>query len=267
MNKIYALGPQFSYSYNLAVRAYDPKYVHCVQNIHEVFTHVMAENDAKGIVPIENMLTGSVRESLLALKKYSICIERSFDLHIEHILASHSRVYTKIVSHGQPLAQCSQFIHTKKCEIVEVSSTSAAMQMAASDPSVAAIGNMEAAQYYHVPIVKQRISDRTHNVTRFIEIRNNTKTCTNSGTKTSMIITPQEDHAGLLFEILSVFEIKGLNLTKIESMPTGNKMNDYIFYIDIDGALEENRVQDAISFLHTFVTIDIFGSYNIVEIN
>ena len=81
-----------------------------------------------------------------------------------------------------------------------------------------------------------------------------------------MIITPTEDRAGLLFEILSVFEIKGINLTKIESMPTGNKMNDYIFYIDIDGALAEQRVQDAIMFLRTFVTVDVFGSYNIEEI-
>ncbi len=266
MNKIYALGPQFSYSYNLAVRAYDAKHVYCVQNIHDVFTHVMDENDARGIVPIENMLTGSVRESLLALKKYSICIERSFDLCIEHVLASHGHAYTKIASHGQPLAQCSEFIRTKKCEIVEVSSTSVAMQMAASDPSVAAIGNVDAAQYYNVPIVEQHISDRTHNVTRFIEIRNNARICTNSGTKTSMIITPREDRAGLLFEILSVFEIKEINLTKIESMPTGNKMNDYIFYIDIDGALKERRVQDAISFLRTFVTVDVFGSYDIKEI-
>ena len=266
MNKIYALGPQFSYSYNLAVHVFGAENVFCVGHIYDIFVHVMAENDARGIVPIENMLTGSVRESLLSLKKYNICIERSFDLQIEHVLAAQGDDYTKIVSHGQPLAQCSEFVRQSHCDVVEVSSTSAAMQMAASDPSVAAIGNEEAAQHNGVPIIKRGISDRTHNVTRFVEIRNNAQTCTITGTKTSMIITPTEDRAGLLFEILSVFEIKGINLTKIESMPTGNKMNDYIFYIDIDGALAEQRVQDAIMFLRTFVSVDVFGSYNIEEI-
>ncbi|MFA5986196.1 MAG: prephenate dehydratase domain-containing protein [Parcubacteria group bacterium] len=266
MHKVYTLGPQFSYSYNLAARVFDPQNIVCVHNISDVFDQVMAQDSARGIVPIENMLTGSVRESLLSLKKYNICIERSFDLRIEHVLASQTDTYTKIASYTQPLAQCSAFVRSKKCAVVEASSTSAAMQIAAEDPSVAAIGNEEAAHHYGVPVVERQISDRMRNITRFIEIRNNKKTCTITGSKTSMIITPTEDRAGLLFEILSVFEIKGINLTKIESMPTGNKMNDYIFYIEIDGALEERRIQDALAFLRTFVTVDVFGSYNIEEV-
>ena len=57
--------------------------------------------------------------------------------------------------------------------------------------------------------------------------------------------------------------IKNINLTKIESIPTGVKMNDYVFYIDIEGGLEEKRVADAIEFLKTFVEVDVFGSYDI----
>jgi prephenate dehydratase len=266
MYKVYTLGPQFSYSYNLATRVFDPQSIVCVQNIGDVFDRVMENDRARGIVPIENMLTGSVRESLLSLKKYNICIDRSFDLRIDHVLASQSDAYTKIVSFSQPLAQCSEFVRSKKCDVVEASSTSAAMRIAAEDSSVAAIGNEEAAHHYGVPVVERQISDRTRNITRFIEICKNKKTCAITGTKTSMIITPTEDRAGLLFEILSVFEIKGINLTKIESMPTGNKMNDYIFYIEIDGALEEKRIQDALAFLRTFVAVDVFGSYNIEEI-
>ena len=75
------------------------------------------------------------------------------------------------------------------------------------------------------------------------------------------MIKPLEDRAGILFEILSVFQIKNINLTKIESIPTGVKMNDYVFYIDIEGNLSENRVKDALEFLKTFVEVDVFGSY------
>jgi prephenate dehydratase len=267
MNKIYTLGPQFSYSYNVARKIADgERKIVCVDTISDVFANVIAQRESHGIVPIENMLIGTVRESLLSLKKYPVCIHHARDLHIEHVLAARTKKYTKIVSHGQSLAQCSDFVRAQKVEVVEVSSTSAAMCMAATDDTIAAIGNGEAARHYDVPIIKEKITDRKQNITRFIEISGNMGTCATSGTKTSMIITPTEDRAGLLFEILSVFEIKEINLTKIESMPTGNKMNDYIFYIDIDGALEEKRVEDAIAFLRTFVTVDVFGSYSIKNI-
>lgn len=265
MNKVYTLGPKFSYSYNLSAKVFSAEEIVCLDSISDVFRKIIAEKDAIGIVPIENMLNGSVRESLLALKKYSVCIERAFDMDIEHVLASKGKDFSKVLSHSQPLAQCSEYLQKNNLEAAVASSTSEAMRLASEDGSIAAIGNREAADYYGVPIVEENISNRDHNITRFIEIRNGVEKCCVAGTKTSMIITPVEDRAGLLFEILSVFEIKKINLTKIESIPTGNKMNDYIFYIDIDGALEERRVADAIDFLKTFVKVDIFGTYNIEE--
>jgi prephenate dehydratase len=265
MNKVHVLGPVFSYSYNLAKKLFKAEIIVCEKSIEDVFEAASGNESALGIVPMENMLNGTVRESLFALEKFAMCIEKAYDFHIENVLAAKQDDFTRIASHPQPLAQCSQFLKDKNVEIIETSSTSQAMEMAAKDGTIAAIGNREAAEHYGLIVAEERISNRDSNITRFIGIRSGAKGCSKKGRKTSMIIKPMEDRAGLLFEILSVFEIKKINLTKIESIPTGNKMNDYIFYIDIDGALEEKRITDAIEFLKTFVQVDIFGSYDIEE--
>jgi len=259
------LGPQYSYSYNLASEYYTESEIVCVQSIGKVFKEVAEHADHKGVVPVENMINGSVRETFLYLEKYQLKIVRAFDYQIENILASNSAKYTKIASHAQPLAQCSEYIQSVDgIEIVEASSTSAAMQLAAEDDSVAAIGNTKAAQHYGVSVVKTDICNKERNVTRFIEISQNTYESEDVRDKTSIMIRPREDRAGILFEILSIFHIKNINLTKIESIPTGAKMNDYIFYIDIEGDLKEQRIADALRFLKTFVEVETFGSYSVL---
>jgi len=264
--KIFVLGPQYSYSYNLAADYYDEKEIFCLSSIEEVFKEVAKNNGVRGIVPIENVLNGSVRESFIGLKKYSVVILRAFDYKIENVLAAKDKKYSKIVSHSQPLAQCSDFIRSlKNIEVLEVSSTSKAMEMAAQDKNFAAIGNEKAAQHYGVKVLNKKISNNDLNITRFVEISKNYPKDfdKNKGEKTSIMIKPLEDRAGILFEILSVFQIKNINLTKIESIPTGVRMNDYVFYIDIEGNLGEKRVKDALEFLKTFVEVDVFGSYEI----
>jgi prephenate dehydratase len=263
MEKIIVLGPKYSYSYNVASEHYKEDDILCVTNIGDVFKEVAQNKDYKGIVPIENMLNGSVRETFLNLRKYPLVILRAFDYKIENILANNEN-YSKIVSHTQPLAQCSDFIRAQKdIEIIETSSTSKAMEVAAQDESCAAIGNRRAAEHYGVKIINIEISNKDLNITRFVEISQTKPVDFKAGEKTSMMIKPLEDRAGILFEILSIFRIKNINLTKIESIPTGVKMNDYVFYLDIDGSLEEKRIIDAIEFLRTFVEVNVFGSYEI----
>lgn len=266
MEKIYVLGPKYSYSYNVAARLYDSDYIVCVDAITDVVTCVAQGSHVSGIIPIENMLNGSVRETFRALQKNHVYITRAIDFCINHVIAAKNTDFGKIASHAQSLAQCSTYIRSQEgVEVIEVSSTSKAMEMAANDPKIAAIGNEEAARYYGLQVIDTDVSNKSVNVTRFIEIIKDKTDNFASGTKTSMIITPQEDRTGLLFEILSIFQVKRINLTKIESIPTGNKMNDYLFYIDIDGALSDQHVIDALAFLRTFVHVDVFGSYDIEE--
>ncbi len=264
IEKIITLGPRFSYSYNVAFANYKDVEIEPVDTISDVFENI--SKDIHGIVPIENMLNGSVRETFLELQKNNISIIKAFDYAIAHVLASQNDSFDMVMSHAQALVQCSEYVNTlrkKGIKIIEAPSTSRAMEIAAEDQSVAAIGSIDATKYYNLNIVKNGISNKNKNITRFIEIARDKKQT--RGSKTSIIIKPTVDRSGLLFEILSVFKIKDINLTKIESIPTGEKMNDYIFYLDLDGCMEYKNMKDAFDFLNTFVDVTILGSYNIVK--
>lgn len=264
MTQIYVLGPEYSYSYNLAATMYAAEDVVCVDSIAEAVERVGAEHSARAMVPVENVLGGSVRETLRAMHSAPVRIVRAIDYAIRNVLAAQGEGFTMVASHAQALTQCAAYLRTRGLMKKEVAATSAAMELAAADATIAAIGAPEAAAHYGLRIIDEHVSDKTVNVTRFLELvyADDDMRATH-GAKTSMIITPTEDRAGLLFEILSVFQIKNINLTKIESMPTGNKMNDYLFYIDIDGSLTETHVQEAIAFLRTLMRVDVFGSYDI----
>jgi chorismate mutase/prephenate dehydratase len=262
--KVITLGPKFSHSYNISARYFSEDEIILAETIPEIFKKVA--NQIYGIVPMENMLNGSVRETFMSLQKKNIKIFRGFDYKIEHILAGQTNEFKIVASHPQSLLQCSEYIQRlrkKGIKIIEVSSSSKAMEIAQEDKRVAAIGSYEATRYYGLKILKKNISNQKNNITRFIEIgRGKINT---QGAMTSLIISPDTDRSGLLFEILAVFKIKELNLTKIESLATGKNMNNYMFYIDIDSSLEHSRLQEAIKFLKTFVKVDILGSYDIIS--
>ncbi len=266
MAKIYVLGPEYSYSYNLAVATSAPEDVVCVDSIVEAVERVGAEASARALVPVENVLGGSVRETLRAMHGAPVRIVRAMDYTIRNVLAAQGEQFTTVASHAQALTQCAAYLRARGLAKKEVDATSAAMELAAADAAIAAIGAPEAAAHYRLRIIDEHVSDKTINTTRFLELTHaNGDTEHTHGAKTSMMITPTEDRAGLLFEILSVFQIKKINLTKIESMPTGQKMNDYLFYIDIDGSLAQTHVQEAIAFLRTLMRVDVFGSYDVEE--
>lgn len=263
-SKILTLGPEFSYSYNLSKETYPDDEIICLNSIEEVFERVSKDENLIGIIPVENMINGTVRETFISLRNYKVKITKAYDYGISHCLASQSNNFTKILSHPQALAQSSNFLkqfRDKNIKIEESSSTSKAFELAAENESIAAIGSKLGAKKYKLKIFNENIGNNSNNVTRFIEIRKNK--IENIGQKTSMIIEPKEDRAGLLFEILAIFKIKDINLTKIESLPTGEKFGEYIFYIDVEASLTDKELLDAIKFLETFVNVYLFGSYDV----
>lgn len=269
--KVALLGPKYSYSYNVTNEVFgkDVDIIYC-SNISDIFSCVCKDDSVLGMVPIENLINGNVRETLVGLKKNKVKIQKAFDYEIHCCLASQSDKFTKIVSHPQPIGQCSDYLKTyrdKGYDILECASTSRAMEMAKEDSSIAGIGSIVCANAQGLKIIDNNIENNSNNMTRFLLIsQNEVKSSTLKNAKTSMMIEPNYDRAGLLFEILSVFKIKDINLTKIESIPTGNKIGEYLFYIDVQSDLKEKRMQDAIKFLETFVSVYLFGSYDVERV-
>lgn len=271
-DRIAVLGPENSYSHFLGEKVFDSDKNEFIlfDNIEAVFKEVSKNENVIGIVPFENMIHGSVRETFICLKKYDIKIVKSFDLSIHHCLASKSKNFKKIASHPQALAQCSDFLEefrNRGIEIVESSSTSKAMELASLNKDYAAIGNEVAASKNELSVLNKNIENNSNNVTRFVEISK--KCCefsSNKNAKSSLMLVPKEDRPGLLFEILALFKIKDINLTKIESIPTGKGIGEYLFYIDIEGSVLDDNIKVTIEFLKTIVDVNLFGSYEVIKV-
>ena len=268
--KVAILGPEYSYSHLLAQKVCsNGKFLFC-NNIEEVFKLVHRGKIKTGLVPIENMLNGSVRESILSLKKYKIKINNLYNFPIHHCFASKSKNFKKIISHPQAIAQCSKFLdlyRKKGIEIVETTSTSKALEMASLDKDYAAIGSTDGAKHFGLTIIKDKIENNHNNVTSFIFISQKESLIdSKASVRTSILVIPTQDHPGLLYEVLFSFKKNNINLTKIESIPTGEKIGEYIFYIEFDGNLSEDSVHMALNTIKALYNIYVLGSYEVKNV-
>ncbi len=266
MNKIAVLGPKYSYCHILAMKTFPEREFLFCQKISEIFRSVAEGKVGQGIVPLENMLNGSVRESIMSLLKYKVKINQAFNFPIHHCLAAQGNKFTKIVSHPQALAQCSGFLIDK--EIIRSASTSKAMEIAADDESFAAIGAKEAVKHYGLQVIQENIEDNHDNVTRFVLISNeeSENEVAKEKVQTSLVLDPKEDKPGLLFLILAPFAAQNINLMKIESLPSGKKMGEYVFYLEIAGSFSDSNVKAAINFLKESTEVHSLGEYGVRDV-
>src|SRR3989344_1381557 len=265
-NKISILGPNYSYCHVLALKAFPNSEFLMCQTIPEIFKNVFEGKTLQGLVPIENMIHGTVRESITSLQKYKIKINEAYDLPIHHCLASKNKDFKIISSKQEALSQCSILLEEYKnlgLQIADAPSTSKAMETASQTPDYAAIGSLEAAKSLGLQIIRENVGDNHNNVTRFILISKRKSDEKLEDARTSLMIIPKKDRPGLLYEILSVFKEENVNLTKIESIPTGKKLGDYEFFIEISGSLKEDRIIKALNKLKTMQEVYPFGSYKL----
>ncbi len=266
--KAATLGPEYSYSDILTRKEFPDCEIILCNSIPEIFEKVAGKEVSKGIAPIENMMHGTVRESLISLWKYKIKINKELDIPIRLCLASKKANFKKIISKMEALSQCSQAISSYKGKVTieETSSTSKAMEIASKDEEYAAIGSKEAAASQGLNIINENVADNLGNVTRFVEISLNDGIAIGKNVRTSMMIVPKGDRAGLLHEILSIFKEKNINLTKIESIPSGKKLGEYEFFIEIEGNQSDDEIKDVLTKLGKIHEVYCFGSYEIKRV-
>lgn len=259
--KIAVLG-KYSYSHIAGEKVF-PKgdFIFC-NKIENIYQTVLNGEADFGMAPIENMLQGSVRESINALSASRLKILHAYDLPIQHCLASLSGNFKKIISHPQALGQCSKFLSENKNLILEeATSTSKAMEIASKNQDYAAIGSKEAGKFFNLKIIKNNIEDNPENITRFILVSRKFVMQKGSNVRTSFMIIPHSDKPGLLFNILKAFKDNNINLTKIESLPLGRKIGEYEFFMEIDGSEKDNMVEKAIKEISKSNEVHSFGSY------
>ncbi|TAK01739.1 MAG: prephenate dehydratase [Candidatus Manganitrophaceae bacterium] len=264
------LGPRATFSHLATLQRFGFSVTDLpVNSIKEVFDEVERGRADFGVVPIENSTEGVVNHTLDLFIDSPLKIFGEILLDVSHHLQSKSgkiEEVRKIYSHPQPIAQCKYWLEKNLPQIplVEVSSTTRAAEMAAQDPTVAAIASELASQLYGLSIIRRRIEDNANNVTRFLVISQ--KGAARTGRDKTSIMFSIKDKVGALYEMLRPFSEQQINLTKIESRPSKKKAWEYIFYIDMIGHLEDGKIRTAIDQLKSqAVFLKILGSYPMAE--
>jgi prephenate dehydratase len=241
--------------------------------IHDAILAVERGEAERALVPFENSIEGSVRSTLdtLAFETKAVTIVGEHDFTVRaHLIAREGvelGAIEAVLSHPQPLAQCARFLreHLPEVERRAVSSTAAAVRMAGeSDRPWAAIGARSAAELYGCVILREGIEDEPDNVTRFVWIAPEETAPQGTGPwKTSLVFSELgEDHPGALVEALQEFSSRKINLSRIESRPLRQGLGRYMFFCDLEGAITDQAISEAIASLRTKAeSVRILGSY------
>ncbi|HHY05454.1 MAG TPA: prephenate dehydratase [Clostridia bacterium] len=219
-------------------------------DIPEVMEAVAQGTVEQGIVPAENSIAGTVNITAdLLAHELNLFIQGEIVLDITHHLLSFTpdlaQIHT-VISHPQALAQCRHFLknHLPHATILKKESTAEAVRLLKEEKQTgtAAIGSLASHLHYQVPIKYWHIGDFPHNQTRFLLLEKNPLPHPNPQ-KTSLIVFPQANRPGQLYEILGVFAKYKLNLCKVESRPDKKELGSYLFLIDYESTLPSSKLQ------------------------
>jgi prephenate dehydratase len=223
-----------------------------------------------GVVPIENSVEGAVTATLDGLASgRDLIIRAEVSLPVSFALLAWpgtTLAEIRVVS-GHPVAQpqCRRWLAASlpDAEWRPASSNAEAARQAAAGTVDAALAGAFAAEVYGLAVLAEDINDADNAETRFVAVSLPGPLPEPTGAdKTSVVASLAEDHPGALMEILSQFAVRGINLTRIESRPTGDRLGRYCFSIDCEGHAAEERVGEALMGLHRICRdVRFLGSY------
>lgn len=235
------------------------------KDISEVFDDVEKGRAEFGVVPIENSTEGVVSHTLdmFVTSRLKICSEVMLGISLALLNRSGNTADIKrVCSHPNPLAQCRRWLKSNLpgAEIKEVSSTARAAEMAAEESSTAAVASIAAAKIYDLCVLEKSIEDNADNFTRFLVIGKETGSRT--GHDKTSIMFAIKDAPGALYTMLKPFAARGINLTKIESRPLKTRAWEYVFFVDLDGHMEDSEIRQAVKELEGYCSfLKVLGSY------
>jgi prephenate dehydratase len=224
------------------------------------------------VVPIENSVEGSVPVTLDELATgQPLMITREMTVPIAFSLlaryGTEREDVRRVATHPHAAAQTRRWtaLHLPHAEVVHATSTAQAAYLLTEDdaPWDAAISAPLAAEHYRLAVLAERIGDNPDALTRFVLVSRPGVPAPPSGRdKTSLVAFMREDHPGALLEILEQLTMRGVNLTRIESRPTGAALGNYCFSIDCEGHVEDARVGEALMGLRRICSdVRFLGSY------
>lgn len=271
MQTLAYLGPPgtFSEEAAMAYASADTEYLP-LASMPAVVTAAETGAATAGILPIENVLEGSVNTTLdLLIHETSLRIAGETVIPIQQYLVARPGVtlpQVKVLyAHPQSLGQCRRFV--ERClpgvaTVASLSNSAAPAEALADERPAAAISTLRAAELTGANVVARAINDRSDNVTRFIALGREDSPPTGDDKTSFCVGFGREDRAGLLVEVLQVLADAHINMTKLESRPAKEVLGRYIFLIDINGHRSDDHVAKALAQIRAQTgLLKIFGSY------
>lgn len=259
------LGPEATYTHQAARSKFGASVRYSPQvSIADVFDRVARGQADYGVVPIENSTEGAVNHTLDMFMDSELRICAQILLRIENNLLARipREQIRRVYSHPQVFGQCRNWLRNnlQDVETIEVSSTTRAAELAASEAGAGALAGRTAAEVYGLNILESSIQDQPNNTTRFLVIGHVASPPT--GNDRTSVMFCIRDEPGALFNALEPFNRLKISMSKIESRPSKRKVWEYFFFADVDGHASEPKLQEALEELGKHCTfVKILGTY------
>ncbi len=259
-------GEPGAYSEEAAYGYYGPVETQPFETFEDVFAAVTSGACESGLIPIENSLAGSIHQNYDLLLRHDVHIVGEYFLRVRHCLIGFPGVdvaeIRRVISHPQALGQCAGTLRRLGVKTGPVYDTAGSVKMlkAGGERTTAAIASKRAAEIYGMQVLQEGIEDNPENYTRFLAI-SPAPVEPSAEAKTSIVFTLR-NQPGALFKALSVFALRDIDLTKIESRPLAGKPWEYLFYIDFLGAISDDTARRALDHLGEYaLMLRVLGSY------
>ena len=264
------LGPEGTFTQAAALKHFGHS-VHTVPMaaIDEVFREVESGSARYGVVPVENSTEGVINHTLDMFLQSSLTICGEVDLRIHHHLLVKASLppeeksrLTRIYSHQQSLAQCREWLdaHLAGVERVAVSSNAEAARRVSKEENVAAIAGEVAAEIYGLKILEANIEDNPDNTTRFLIIGK--QAVSPSGDDKTSLLVSAPNKPGALHRLLKPFADNDVSMSRIESRPSRLANWEYVFFIDINGHVNDEKVARCLESVQADASmLKVLGSY------
>ena len=230
----------------------------------EVFDAVAQKRATHGIVPMENSIGGTIHRNYDLLVDHELAITGEVELDVVHCLQALPGTtiehVTIVYSHPQALAQCERFLKDLGVTVEAVYDTAGGAKLVAEKrlTGAAALASRRAAEVFGLDVLQEAVQDYEFNITRFFVIGG---APTSDANKTTIVFALPST-PGSLFKALSVFALRDINLSKLESRPVRGRPWEYLFYVDLEARRDDLACARALTHLGEFAKwTRVLGTY------
>ena len=248
--KVAFLGPAYSFSHLASLSKFGASVEYVpASTIRAVFEEVLRRHVDYGVVPVENSTDGSIADTLdmFIESPLKICGEVRLRIHHNLLANGEQSEIRRVYSKPQALSQCRSWLaqNVLGAQLIDVASTARAAELAKHEPNAAAVASVQAAEQYGLRVVCADIEDFENNETRFAMVGHEIPQ--RSGCDKTSCVFEIPHKPGALYDVLSVFKRGRVNMTWIESHPAKKTPNEYYFFVDIEGHVNDAKVKRALA--------------------